>query len=102
MAYRRYRNYSKPTSCNIEVKYAGPCACCGVTINVGELATYYPAGAVAGVWMAARIAHMGGLDGNSGRCALNLREKLDANTNDYAGDGLDARYEDECAARCGL
>jgi hypothetical protein len=26
----------------------------------------------------------------------------DAWVNDYAGDGLDARYEDDCAARCGL
>lgn len=101
MAYRRYRSYGKPTKRCIEVKYPAPCACCGAIIRIGELADYYPVGTIAGVHEA-RISHMGGLDANSGRCALNLREKLDANTNDYAGDGLDVRYEDECAARCGL
>jgi hypothetical protein len=104
MAYRRYqRNYSNPTPRNIEVKYAGPCACCGSTIKVGELATYYPAGTIAGV-AEGRLAHMGGLEGTSIKCSNVLRAQYiaDRNINDFAGDGLDARYEDDCAARCGL
>lgn len=35
-----------------------------------------------------RIAHVGGLDGNSVRCFTELRKQtVDAGTNDYAGDG---------------
>ena len=49
---------------DLQVKYAGPCACCGVTIPAGALATYYPPGSIAGRASAA-IAHLGGLDGNS-------------------------------------
>jgi hypothetical protein len=104
--YRRYnRSYSKPTARDITVKFSGHCASCGGIIKAGSIATYYPVGtptakAVGG----ACIAHIGGLDGNSQRCAAILREKYleDAATNDYAGDGLDARYEDDCARACGL
>lgn len=70
----RYRNrsYSKPTVRTITVKYAGPCACCGATINAGEMADYFPVGTIASRTTPA-IAHMGGLDGNSARCANNIR-----------------------------
>jgi hypothetical protein len=101
MAYRRYRNYSKPTARAITVKFAGTCACCGDQIRAGELAMYYPAGTIAGV-PEGKIAHIGGLDGNSKKCAEVLKSKHDAGLNNYAGDGLDSRYEDDCASRCGF
>ena len=68
----RYRTYRKPTVRTIAVKYAGPCACCGATINAGELADYYPAGTIASRTTPA-IAHIGGLDGTSARCASEIR-----------------------------
>ena len=105
MAYRRYRNYSKPSPRNITVKFAGECASCGGIIKAGSIATYYPVGTAAATALGhSCIAHIGGLDGNSARCADILRAKyIDAqNTNDYAGDGLDARYEDQCREACGL
>lgn len=95
----RYRRYSKPVPRNITVRYAGKCACCGATIEAGTWATYYPAGTMAGVHVG-QIAHTGGLDGNSATCAAKLR--ADVSLNDYAGDGLDQRYEDDCRDRCGL
>jgi hypothetical protein len=101
MAYRRFRRYSKPTPRTITAKYAGACACCGAKIDADELVTYYPAGTIAGV-TEGKIAHVGGLDGNSAKCAGVIRGAVDPSLNDYAGDGLDARYEDECAERCGL
>jgi hypothetical protein len=104
MGYRRnFYRASKPTTRNIEVKYAGLCACCGTQIKAGELATYYPVGTIAGVHES-KIAHIGGLDGNSRRCADELRSRhsVDAGTNDYAGDGLDARWEDSMRDACGL
>lgn len=103
MAYRRFKSYSKPIARNIEVKYAGKCACCGGVIKAGELATYYPIGTIAGV-NEARLSHINGLEGNSQKCSDILRSRMvaDANINDYAGDGLDARYEDDCARICGL
>jgi hypothetical protein len=101
MAYRRYRSYLKPTPRNMAVKFAGSCACCGATIKAGELATYYPAGTIAGI-SAGRIAHIGGLDGNSAKCSGIIKAAYDAAANDFAGDGLDSRYEDECARNCGL
>lgn len=72
----RYRNYSKPSPRTIAVKYAGPCACCGATINAGELADYYPVGTIASRTTPA-IAHIGGLDGNSARCTANLRQAVE-------------------------
>jgi hypothetical protein len=103
--YRRHIRQSKPTARDITVKYSGPCAACGGTIKAGSIATYYPIGTPTATALGgACIAHIGGLDGNSQRCADVLRAKYieDQNTNDYAGDGLDARYEDDCASRCGL
>ena len=67
----RYRRYSKPQARTITVKYAGPCACCGATIPAGSMADYYPVGTIAGRNTAA-IAHVGGLDGNSATCTVNI------------------------------
>jgi len=90
--YRRNYRPSKPTVRNISVKFAAPCACCGVTIKAGDLATYYPVGTIAGV-TEGRIAHMGGLEGNSRHCAANLRaafvkEKEDTQLASYIAEGL--------------
>lgn len=97
--HRPYR--SKPTPRVITVKYAGKCACCGGTIKAGAMAQYYPVGTIANRTEGA-IAHMGGLDGNSQACYLELRKQMNeqAAVNDYAGDGLDARIEDDYADRC--
>jgi hypothetical protein len=101
MAYRKFYRQSKPTMRNIEVKFAGTCACCGGAIKAGELASFYPVGTIAGV-KESKIAHIGGLDGNSAKCSGVIAGKIDQSLNDYAGDGLDSRYEDDCASRCGL
>ena len=101
MAFRRYYRASKPKKRTIEVKFAAPCACCGATIKAGQLADYYPAGTIASIHVG-RIAHIGGLDGNSRVCFGNLKNQVDAATNDYAGDGLDARWEDSFRDTCGL
>lgn len=95
---RRYHRAARPTVRTIQVKYAGACACCGATIKAGEMADYFPIGTIKGV-TEARIAHIGGLDGNSARCSAELRRQHDVNA--YAGDGLDMRYEDQCSDICG-
>ena len=61
----------------------------------------YPAGTIAGI-KEAKIGHNGGLDGSSLNCAAILKASVDASINDFAGDGLDARYEDSCRDICGL
>jgi hypothetical protein len=71
----RYRN-RKPQVRTITVKYAGQCACCGADIPAGAIADYYPAGTIAGRTTGA-IAHMGGLDGNSARCAAEIGRRRD-------------------------
>lgn len=101
MYRNRYYRQSRPTPRNIQVKYAGQCACCGAQITVGAIATYYPIGTIAGVHVA-KIAHVGGLDGTSQVCFNNLKARADNSLNAYAGDGLDQRYEDDCKDRCGL
>ena len=102
MGYKRFYRASKPTPRNIALRYAGPCACCGATIKAGSIAIYYPAGTIAGV-AESKIAHLGGMDGNSRVCSENIRLNLtDSVMNDFAGDGLDARYEDDCARMCGF
>ena len=99
MAYRRFnRSTARQQPRNMTVRYAGLCACCGAEIKAGEYATYYPAGTL-GAGRAAAIAHIGGLEGNSNACTGKLRERLDVN--DYAGDGLDMRWEDAGAEICG-
>ena len=104
MAYyrRNFRNYSKPTPRNIELKFTGTCICCGAVLKAGAVATYYPVGTIAGV-TEGKVAHIGALDGTSKACFNHLKvSAVDHNVNDYAGDGLDSRYEDDCARACGL
>ena len=103
MAYgRRGYRASKPQVRTILAKYAGSCACCGAAIKAGERVHFYPVGTIAGRTTSA-IAHVGGLDGDSARCSAELRKNFEARAvNDYTGDGLDARYEDDCARQCGL
>ena len=97
----RYRRYSKPEPRTIVVRFAGKCACCGQMIAAGETATYYPPGTIAGV-TEGRIGHIGGLSGESTQCAAELRKWHEQRAvNDFAGDGLDARYEDQCGEICG-
>jgi hypothetical protein len=93
----RYRNqrYSRPTVRTITVKYAGPCTCCGATINAGELADYYPVGTIASRTTPA-IAHMGGLDGNSSRCSGEIKRRNESGFVD-----IDRQFEDNCADICG-
>jgi hypothetical protein len=90
----RYRN-RKPQVRTITVKYAGTCACCGAEIKAGEIADYYPVGTIASRTTGA-IAHMGGLDGNSARCAGEIAKRRDPGFVD-----LDRMYEDQCADICG-
>lgn len=61
----RYRKNTSPRT--ITVKYDGRCHCCGAVIKRGELATYYPD--------LRAIAHAGGLEGNSARCASEIRDR---------------------------
>lgn len=116
MAYYRNRFHrpAKPQMRVIVVKYAGTCACCGAPIKAGETAEYYPARPDRGETVG-RIGHIGGLDGNSARCTAEIRkvnfpeyaaeiahrEAAQRAVNDYSGDGLDARWEDDGAAICG-
>ncbi len=72
----------------IRVKFAGNCACCGARIAAGEMADYYPT--------MRKIAHIGGLDGNSARCTAEIRNKRDAGFVD-----IDRAYEDQCSDICG-
>lgn len=98
--YKRGFRRSRPTVRTITVKYAGKCACCGGEIKAGQIVDYYPVGTIAGVHES-RIAHVGGLDGNSQVCFNTMKAKDNA-LNSYAGDGLDARWEDDCKDICGL
>ena len=72
--YRRYHRKPEPRA--MAVKYAGTCHCCGGAIKTGELATYYPPGTIANQTKGV-IAHIGGLDGNSARCAANIKSARD-------------------------
>ena len=130
MAYRNFHRRARPTPRVITVKYAGKCACCGAEIKAGETATFYPAGTIASI-TEGKIGHIGGLEGTGARCTAELRKQAGLPpaprhcnhefrtctrgcgavcaaevehraVNDYAGDGLDERYEDDCARQCGL
>lgn len=104
MAYHRYNNHrsTRPTVRTITAKFAGICACCAAPIKAGETVDYYPVGTIAGRATPA-IAHPGGLDGTSSRCASELRKTFEARAvDDYAGAGLDERWEDEGRDICGL
>ena len=92
MSYRR--SYRKPERRTITVKYSGPCACCGATINAGETADYFPVGTIASQTTPA-IAHPGGLDGNSAKCAGIIRHEQQV-------DAFDMRVEDSMAEACGF
>ena len=112
MAYYRNRHRTaRPAMRVITVKYAGKCVCCGAEIKAGETAEYYPVGTIASMTEAA-IGHLGGLNGNGVRCAAEICKRdypeyhaqtlaQRAAMNDYAGDGLDARWEDAGAEICG-
>lgn len=101
MAYRKFYRNARPQVRTITAKYAGKCACCGAAIKAGEIVDYYPAGTIASRAEAA-ITHIGGLDGNSARCTAELRNGYEAHAvNDYAGDGLDERWEDMGRDICG-
>jgi hypothetical protein len=100
--YRKHYRSSKPAARTIQVKFAAACICCGGQINRGETATFYPAGTIAGI-SEGKVGHLGGLDGTSLKCFNTLKSRaVDAAANDYAGDGLDERYEDGCRDICGL
>ncbi len=81
MRYRRTNYAARSTAPRtITVKFKGQCHCCGATIYAGEIADYYPA--------LKAIAHMGGLEGTSGRCSANIKTSMTA---DYVRDpGEDA------------
>src|SRR4051812_21456703 len=106
MSYYRKRSYrpAKPQPRAITVKYAGRCTCCLAPIKAGETAMYYPPGTILNQ-TEGKIAHIGGIDGNSAVCSFNIGQAMNARetaaVSDYAGDGLDARYEDQCADICG-
>jgi hypothetical protein len=88
-----YRN-ARPTVRTIVAKYASSCVCCGAAIKAGDIVDYYPIGTIASRNTAA-VAHVGGLDGNSARCSAELRKTFEERAvDDYAGRGLDERYED--------
>jgi hypothetical protein len=86
MTYRRSTSTSPRT---IRAKFAGECACCGAAIAAGEMCDYYPA--------RKQIAHIGGLDGNSSRCASEIRKANERR--DFID--IDRLYEDQCAEICG-
>ena len=90
MRYRRTASFNSAERSprTITVKFTGKCHCCAATIYAGELATYYPSMKV--------IAHVGGLEGNSSRCASEVRRSQDAGFVD-----IDRAYEDQCAEICG-
>ena len=73
MSYRKYHGpHSKPQPRTLTVKFTGQCLCCGASITVGEIATYYPVGTIANRTTSA-IAHVGGLEGTSARCTSEIR-----------------------------
>jgi hypothetical protein len=62
------------------------------------MADYYPVGTIAGRNTAA-IAHVGGLDGNSATCTVNIRARREERDPGYVD--IDRMYEDQCAEICG-
>jgi hypothetical protein len=65
-------------------KFAGKCACCGADIKAGEMVTWYPS--------RREIAHVGGLDGNSARCAANIAAKMYPDPGELAEDRWNEQY----------
>jgi hypothetical protein len=74
--------------------------CCGAAIKAGDMVDYYPVGTIASRTTPA-VAHIGGLDGNSARCSAEIRKGLEHAVDDYAGSGLDDRWEDAGSDICG-
>jgi hypothetical protein len=72
----RYRKTNEPR--NIVAKFNGTCACCGAAIKAGQWVTYYPG--------RKEIAHVGGLDGNSGTCTANIRAAMYPDPGELAAD----------------
>jgi hypothetical protein len=77
---RKYR----PEPRNMIAKFAGKCPCCGADIKAGECVTYYPS--------RGEIAHVGGLDGNSARCAANIAAKMYPDPGELAEDRWNEQY----------
>jgi hypothetical protein len=102
MTYRRYGyRTARPTPRVITAKFASSCTCCGAAIKTGDMVEYFPVGTIAGRGTAA-VAHIGGLDGTSARCTAELRKSFEARAvDDYAGRGLDDRWEDQGRDICG-
>jgi hypothetical protein len=74
----------------IRAKFAGKCSSCGGTIARGESCLWDSS--------ARTISH----DSESVACSARMkRTAASAADNDFAGDGLDSRYEDQCAEICG-
>jgi hypothetical protein len=65
-------------------KFAGKCACCGADIKAGEYITWYPS--------RHEIAHVGGLDGNSSRCASNIAASMYPDPAELAADRWNEQY----------
>jgi hypothetical protein len=111
MPYGMKRRFysTKPTPRNIQVKYAGTCLSCGARIEAGDFATYYPPNYFPyGMIKDADKGHLKHIEnaaGDSLRCYAELKkrhaEQEQKAVNDYAGDGLDSRYEDNCSDICG-
>jgi hypothetical protein len=80
----RYRNRTNTEPRNMYAKFAGKCACCGADIKAGEYITYYPS--------RREIAHSGGLDGNSARCAANIAAKMYPDPGELAEDRWNEQY----------
>jgi len=85
----------------ITAKFASSCACCGAAIKAGDMVEYFPVGTIAGRDTAA-VAHIGGLDGTSARCSAEIRKTFEERAvDDYAGRGLDDRWEEQGRDICG-
>jgi len=71
-------------------------------IKAGELCQYFPANMIGN--REGRIAHYAGAWDEGSKVSLRcyqVRKEQQA-VNDFAGDGLDSRWEDQCADICGL
>ena len=92
---RYNRRHSRPQPREITVKFYSKCHCCGAHIPAGTVATYYPVGTIAGQ-LTGVVAHSGGLEGKSARCASEIAARMNSGP-----DPVDMAYEDQCADACG-
>jgi len=113
MRRHNQRRRGRPEPRIITVKYAGTCRNCGETIAAGKTAEYFPAGSAGenpayiahtrNTWDEGQLVsdcHMRKRTPEADAAAAKAVAERAA-SNAYAGDGLDARYEDDCAERCG-